>query len=50
MTLNAHGEICRDLEPDEEAHHNDYSKPLDITWLCRVHHGREHHPRPGVTR
>lgn len=25
-----------------EAHHEDYSKPLDIKWFCRNHH-REHH-------
>ena len=25
-----------------EAHHEDYSKPLEIIWLCRNHH-REHH-------
>lgn len=23
---------------DVQAHHSDYSKPLDVTWLCRRHH------------
>lgn len=25
------------------AHHEDYSKPLDIIWLCRKHHEEIHH-------
>ena len=29
-------EVCN--ESEAEAHHHDYSKPLDITWLCEYHH------------
>jgi len=25
-----------------EAHHEDYSKPLDVLWMCEPHH-KEHH-------
>lgn len=25
-----------------EAHHEDYSKPLSVTWLCRLHHAERH--------
>lgn len=27
---------------DTEAHHCDYSKPLDILWFCKVHHAAWH--------
>lgn len=25
-----------------QAHHSDYSKPLEVTWLCAIHHAEEH--------
>jgi hypothetical protein len=29
-------EICSD--PQAQAHHDDYLKPLEVRWLCRSHH------------
>lgn len=33
-------EICGDEK--SEKHHDDYTKPLEVKWLCRKHH-LEHH-------
>lgn len=33
-------ELCG--RTDVEAHHYDYSRPLDVMWLCKTHH-REFH-------
>jgi transcriptional regulator with XRE-family HTH domain len=33
-------EVCGEV--GAEAHHEDYSKPLDVVWLCRPHHGERH--------
>jgi hypothetical protein len=40
-------EICG--APDAQTHHDDYSKPLDVRWLCFVHH-RELHGQKNVAR
>lgn len=29
-------------DPKAQAHHEDYSKPLDVIWLCRKHHREIH--------
>jgi hypothetical protein len=29
-------------DPNVEAHHHDYTKPLEVTWLCRQHHALVH--------
>ncbi len=34
-------EVCGDVET--HAHHADYSKPLDVRWLCAKHHKELHH-------
>jgi hypothetical protein len=33
-------EVCGVEKVD--AHHEDYSRPLDVRWLCRRHHAAEH--------
>lgn len=33
-------EVCGSSRVD--AHHDDYTKPLEVRWLCRSHHIRLH--------
>jgi hypothetical protein len=33
-------EICGSTKT--EGHHDDYSKPLEIRWLCKQHHTEKH--------
>ena len=35
-------EICGNTKV--QAHHDDYSKPLEIRWLCTKHHSKHHYP------
>ena len=41
-------EICGSLKT--EAHHDDYDKPLEVRWLCRIHHMRYHRRRKRPAR
>ncbi len=34
--------ILRDGRRGVHGHHDDYSKPLEVRWLCNVHHGEAH--------
>lgn len=40
VTKPAHCELCSCT--DVVGHHIDYSRPLDVRWLCILHHGLEH--------
>lgn len=35
-------ESCKICGEIAEAHHEDYSKPLDVIWLCSQHHSERH--------
>lgn len=39
---------CEICGAKAQAHHDDYSKPLDVRWLCPVHHSEQHQACCGV--
>ena len=36
-------QLCEVCGNKAEAHHDDYSKPLNVRWLCFKHHRQWHH-------
>lgn len=40
-------QVCGNIK--SEAHHSDYTKPLSVEWLCRIHH-RQADYRDGTKR
>lgn len=36
-------QVCMVCGNKAEAHHPDYSHPLDVVWLCKAHHEELHH-------
>lgn len=34
---------CEQCGARGEAHHENYSKPLEVRWLCKIHHESLHH-------
>jgi hypothetical protein len=39
-------EVCGN--PKVDGHHEDYSKPLEVRWLCRAHHMELHRRYPAA--
>jgi len=41
---------CVCSHPKVDAHHEDYSRPYDVLWLCKIHHSRIHADRIAALR
>lgn len=42
---------CRECgNKKSQGHHEDYSKPLDVIWLCSLHHMRLHRAREAALK
>jgi hypothetical protein len=39
------GTCCVCSEMNAQAHHDDYSKPLEVKWFCALHHKQHHMSR-----
>lgn len=39
-TIKQPCEVCKDIKA--VAHHDDWDKPLDVKWLCELHHKARH--------
>jgi len=37
--------VCGNVK--SEGHHHDYGKPLEVEWLCKLHHLEKHHGQSG---
>jgi hypothetical protein len=42
MVVRRPCEVCGSSE-HVHAHHDDYSKPIEVRWLCAAHHSQVHH-------
>lgn len=41
--------ICFCGNKKTQAHHEDYERPLDVVWYCKLHHMEIHKKKRGIT-